>query len=103
MQILLRQRENRVVVFFACFALAVMLLCSPYYQGLLSLKLAADQGRFTPISNNVPFAPFGGDFLSEWTAGYIVREGNAARLYDQQYVSDVQHDPAKMGVDFDRN
>jgi hypothetical protein len=99
----LRQRENKVALFFACFALAAMLLCSAYYQGLLSLRLAWDTGRFTPIANNTPFPPFGGDFLSEWTAGYIVREGNASRLYDQAYVSEVQHDPGKVGIDFEKN
>jgi hypothetical protein len=103
MQILLRQRENKVILGFAMFALAVMLLCSSYYQGLVSLKLAAENGRFTPIAYNTPFPPFGGDFLAEWTAGYIVREGNASRLYDQAYVNEVQHDPAKVGIDFEKN
>ena len=99
---LLRQRQNKVALFFALFSLAAMLLLSPSYQGLTVLRLWWENGRYTPITMSVPYAPFGGDFLSEWTAGYIVREGDRTLLYDTPYVSDVQHDSAKLGVDFDK-
>jgi hypothetical protein len=100
---LTRQRENWVVFFFALFALAVMLLCSPYYQGLLALTWSAEQGRVTPNITDEPKLPFGGDFLSEWVAGGIVRDGDRDRLYDPSYAYEVEHDPARVPFDFDKN
>jgi hypothetical protein len=100
---LTRQRENWVVFGFALFALAVMLLCSPYYKGLLALRWSADQGRVTPDVTDDPKLPFGGDFLSEWVAGGIVRNGDRGRLYDPSYAYEVEHDPARVPFDFDKN
>jgi hypothetical protein len=100
---LTRQRENWVVFGFALFALAVMLLCSPYYQGLLALKWSADHGRLTPNITDDSKLPFGGDFLSEWVAGGIVRNGDRTRLYDPSYAYEVEHDLDRVPFDFDKN
>jgi alpha-1,2-mannosyltransferase len=103
MHYLTRTRENWVVFAFAIFALATMLLCSPYYQGLLTLKWSLDQGRLTPNITDDGKLPFGGDFLSEWVAGGIVRNGDRSRLYDRAYAYEVEHDPARVPFDFDKN
>jgi hypothetical protein len=103
MHALTRQRENWVVFGFALFALAVMLLCSPYYKGLLALKWSADEGRVTANITDDSKFPFGGDFLSEWVAGGIVRDGDVSRLYDPSYAYEVEHDPAHVPFDFDKN
>src|SRR5262249_22220221 len=47
---LLRQRQNKVALFFAQFSLAAMLLLSPSYQGLTVLRLWWENGRYTPIT-----------------------------------------------------
>lgn len=44
--------------------------------------------------------PFGGDFLHEWLGGFIVRTGNADRLYEPAYSIAVQHNPAIVGFEF---
>lgn len=42
-------------------------------------------------------APLGGDFLQEWIGGYIIRRGEADRLYDPDYAKRLQHDPDVVG------
>jgi hypothetical protein len=64
----------------ALLILAAILLFSPNFR---------DVGRTT--------GPFGGDFLQEWIGGRIVLEGDAARLYDLDYVKSLEHDPAVIG------
>jgi hypothetical protein len=41
--------------------------------------------------------PYGGDFLHEWTGGYIVRAGDRDRLYDGGYAIALEHDPNVIG------
>jgi hypothetical protein len=41
--------------------------------------------------------PYAGDFLHEWTGAYIVRSGDASRLYDPSYANALQHDPDLVG------
>jgi hypothetical protein len=93
------RRASVVVVVLACGVFGWMLLFSPYYQGWKSLKLAAAEGHFVPLVRSEPVAPFGGDFLTEWLAGYIIRAGDRQRLYDRDYAHQLEHDPAVMGVE----
>jgi hypothetical protein len=44
--------------------------------------------------------PLGGDFLQEWIGGYLVRSGQAARLYDGPYVRALEHDAGLVGFDW---
>jgi len=44
--------------------------------------------------------PYGGDFLQEWIGGYLVRTGQAARLYDGPFVRRLQHDADLIGFDW---
>jgi alpha-1,2-mannosyltransferase len=41
--------------------------------------------------------PYAGDFLHEWIGGFIVRAGDVTRLYDVDYASRLEHDPALVG------
>ena len=41
--------------------------------------------------------PYAGDFLHEWVGGFIVRAGDVTRLYDRDYASGLEHDPALVG------
>ena len=41
--------------------------------------------------------PYAGDFLNEWTGGWIVRAGDRARLYDHAYFDAIQHDARLVG------
>jgi hypothetical protein len=41
--------------------------------------------------------PYGGDFVQEYAAGWVLREGEPARLYEVGYLRDVEHDPAVVG------
>ncbi len=47
--------------------------------------------------------PFGGDVLHEWTGAWVLTHGERSRLYDLDYVRSVQHDPAVVGFEWDRN
>lgn len=47
--------------------------------------------------------PFGGDVIQEWIGGWIVREGDRSRLYDLDYVRQLEHDPALVGFEWDRD
>jgi alpha-1,2-mannosyltransferase len=44
--------------------------------------------------------PYGGDFLQEWIGGYVVRTGQAARLYDGPFARGLQHDADLVGFDW---
>lgn len=46
---------------------------------------------------NPALGPYGGDFLHEWIGGYIVRTGQAGRLYDGPFVRRLQHDASLIG------
>src|SRR5689334_20475925 len=41
--------------------------------------------------------PYAGDFLNEWTGGWIVRAGDRARLYDPSYFIPIEHDARLVG------
>ncbi len=41
--------------------------------------------------------PYAGDFPHEYAGGWIVRAGDPSRLYEPDYFSEVQHDPAVVG------
>jgi hypothetical protein len=41
--------------------------------------------------------PYGGDFLQEWIGGHLVASGQADRLYELDFVRQIQHDPAVVG------
>ena len=47
--------------------------------------------------------PYGGDFLQEWIGGYLVRTGQAGRLYDEPFVRRLQHDPGLIGFDWNQD
>ncbi len=47
--------------------------------------------------------PYGGDFLQEWIGGYLVRTGQAARLYDGPFVRRLQHDADLIGFDWNED
>lgn len=78
---------------FAGFSLLFMLFFSPHYQLYHRLwgGCSAD------------FPPFGGDFLSEWVGGHIVRAGDLTRLYDTKYAIQVQHDEKLLGFSWGKN
>ena len=42
-------------------------------------------------------SPYAGDFLHEYVGGWVVREGDPARLYDAGYFAAAQHDAALTG------
>src|SRR5262245_7320770 len=42
-------------------------------------------------------APYAGDFVHQYVAGWVVRTGDPARVYDLGYITTVQHDPALTG------
>jgi Glycosyltransferase family 87 len=42
-------------------------------------------------------SPYAGDFLHEYVGGWVVREGDPARLYDVGYFTAAQHDAALTG------
>jgi hypothetical protein len=72
----------------------INLLTSPHFQVLRSLQVASETGRLSPPETD---APFGGDFLSEWVAGYMIRAGDRSRLYDPRYADELEHDAAITG------
>jgi hypothetical protein len=41
--------------------------------------------------------PFGGDFVQEYAAGWVLREGEPARLYEVGYLRSVEHDRGVVG------
>jgi alpha-1,2-mannosyltransferase len=48
-------------------------------------------------------SPYAGDFLHEYVGGWVVREGEPARLYDVGYFTAAQHDPALTGFTWPRD
>lgn len=47
--------------------------------------------------DGVRSAPYGSDFLQEWIGGRIILDGDADRLYDWDFATSLQHDPAVVG------
>ena len=45
--------------------------------------------------------PFGGDFIQEWTGGWMLRHGDRSRFYDPAYISEVEHDVSLIGFEWD--
>ncbi len=41
--------------------------------------------------------PYGADYLQDWIGGSIVLSSDRQRLYDLEFVKELQHDPAKIG------
>jgi len=72
---------SRVSIVLAAAVVAVSLLVSPNF-------------RWNGDAERMPYA---GDFLQEWTGGYIVRDGSRERLYDPDYFVAVQHDVGLLG------
>src|SRR5262245_50513636 len=93
-------RANLAALILALLYFTYNLFYSPHYQVLRALRLAAEHGRLVPLE---PDPAFGGDFLSEWSAGVMIREGDRRRLYDPAYADEVHHDPAVMGIRFDED
>lgn len=48
-------------------------------------------------SEHVRQLPFGGDFLQDWIGGTVVLSENRNRLYDLEYFTSLQHEPARVG------
>jgi hypothetical protein len=61
---------------------------------VLSLMMSPNFRLGDPARERTPYA---GDFLHEWVGGYIVRAGDVTRLYDRDYASRLEHDPALVG------
>lgn len=93
-------RANLAALIFALGYFTYNLLYSPHYQVMRALRLAAEHGRVVALDSD---PAFGGDFLSEWSAGYMIRAGDRRRLYDTTYADEVHHDPAVMGIPFDED
>lgn len=47
--------------------------------------------------------PFGGDFIQEWTGGWMLQHGDPARFYDPAYISRREHDAALVGFEWDHD
>jgi len=47
-------------------------------------------------------SPYAGDFVHEYVGGWVVREGDPARLYDVGYFAAAQHDAALTGFTWPR-
>lgn len=71
--------------------MAWMVLFSPHYQ--VVARVMGEEAR-----SEEALPPFGGDFLSEWLGGTLVRTGRADALYDRVEVGRLQHDEALTGI-----
>ncbi len=90
-------RWNQAALVLAVLLLGRIFLFSPHYQGWRVVRESFASGALKPLHED---PPFGGDFLTEWFAGYIIRRGECDRLYDPEYADEVQHDPAVVGFAF---
>lgn len=45
--------------------------------------------------------PFGGDFIQEWTGGWMLWNGDTSRFYETAYISSIEHDPSLIGFEWD--
>ncbi len=80
-----------VALTFLAGLMGWMVLFSPHYQvaaRALDHEAMSEEG----------LPPFGGDFLSEWLGGTLVRTGRADTLYDRAEVGRLQHDQALTGI-----
>jgi len=68
-------------VCLAAFVLLAMFLRSPNFDA----------------ASGVDARPYGGDFVQEYAGGWILRQGEAARLYESGYLQSVEHDPGVVG------
>ncbi|MFO1065312.1 MAG: glycosyltransferase family 87 protein [Pirellulales bacterium] len=48
-------------------------------------------------------APYGGDFVQEWTGADILNSSSAGQLYDLGYFGSWQHDPLRLGFRWSEN
>jgi len=45
--------------------------------------------------------PFGGDFIQEWTGGWMLWNGDTSRFYETAYISSIEHDTSLIGFEWD--
>lgn len=76
-----------VVLCVPVLLVAVILLRSPNFQ----------------MSSGPQAEPFGGDYIQEWTGGWMLHNGDRSRFYDPAYISTVEHDSARIGFEWDQD
>jgi hypothetical protein len=66
---------------------------------VLLIGIVAGSPNFRPTSHPQA-SPFAGDFLQEWIAGHMLRQGDHAKFYDPEYAKHWEHRTEIVGLEW---